>query len=82
MAEGLVRQPIEEAEDNGREIVDEYFRDPFFSSFFQNSSCNDELSVMHDLINNLVQFVLDLTRQLFTMVLHAIQFCYCCRFQH
>ncbi|XP_034702853.1 putative disease resistance protein At3g14460 [Vitis riparia] len=55
MAEGL----IEESKDTRRkeDLGDKYFCELFSRSFFQSSSSNGSLFVMHDLLNDLAKYV-------------------------
>ncbi|XP_022756847.1 putative disease resistance RPP13-like protein 1 isoform X2 [Durio zibethinus] len=55
IAEGFIHQPkgMKQVEDLGSE----YFRDLFSRSFFQQSSVRKSCYIMHDLINDLAQFV-------------------------
>ncbi|GLT43742.1 hypothetical protein SLA2020_176730 [Shorea laevis] len=55
MAEGLIQQT--KGEKQMQDIGLTYFHDLVSMSFFQHSSSNKKLFVMHDLINDLAQFV-------------------------
>ncbi|KAK9283101.1 hypothetical protein L1049_011332 [Liquidambar formosana] len=55
MAEGLLQQPSDNKQ--MEDIGDEYFHDLLSRSFFQLSSINESKFIMHDLINDLAQWV-------------------------
>ncbi|GLT32446.1 hypothetical protein SLA2020_071140 [Shorea laevis] len=55
MAEGLIQQA--KGEKHMQDVGLTYFQDLVSMSFFQHSSSNKKLFVMHDLINDLAQFV-------------------------
>ncbi|GFZ02415.1 NB-ARC domain-containing disease resistance protein [Actinidia rufa] len=56
MAEGFIQQP--KGEKQIEDLGCEYFRELLARSFFQSSSCGERsLFVMHDLINDLAQYV-------------------------
>jgi hypothetical protein len=54
MAEGLVQET--KGNKSMEDLGGEYFRDLFRRSFFQQSSSNESLFVMHDLINDLARW--------------------------